>query len=80
MKTPRNLYGRDLVKALRSLGYEVSRQKGSHIRVTTRENGEHHEVIPDHNPLKPGTLAGILKSVARHHAMSTAELIKKLEL
>jgi hypothetical protein len=35
---------------------------------------------PYHKPFKSGTLAGILKSVARHHAMSTAELMKKLEL
>jgi len=35
MKLPRNVNGFDLAKALRVLGYEVTRQKGSHIRVTT---------------------------------------------
>lgn len=80
MKTPRNLNGQDLVKALRILGYEVTRQKGSHIRVTTQQNGEHHEAIPAHKPLKPGTLASILKSIARHHNMTTADLLKFLDL
>jgi len=80
MKTPRNLNGQDLVKALRILEYDVTRQKGSHIRVTTQKGGEHHEVIPSHKPLKPGTLASILKSIAAHHGMKTAELINLLDL
>ena len=80
MKTPRNLNGQDLVKALRILDYEVTRQKGSHIRVTTQKGGEHHEVIPAHKPLKPGTLASILKSIAAHHAMTTSELLQNLGL
>jgi predicted RNA binding protein YcfA (HicA-like mRNA interferase family) len=36
MKLPRDVSGPDLVKALRKLGYEVTRQKGSHIRITTQ--------------------------------------------
>ena len=80
MRTPRNLDGKDLVKALRKLGYEVNRQKGSHIRVTTQQGGEHHEVIPAHKPLKPGTLSSILKSVAQHHKMTTTDLLKLLDL
>ena len=51
MKLPRDVAGRQLVKALRELGYVETRRKGSHIRVTTQTNGEHHEVIPDHNPI-----------------------------
>lgn len=80
MRTPRNLDGKDLVKVLRKLGYEVNRQKGSHIRVTTQQGGEHHEVIPAHKPLKPGTLSSILKSVAQHHKMTTTDLLKLLDL
>jgi predicted RNA binding protein YcfA (HicA-like mRNA interferase family) len=80
MKLPRNVYGADLVKALRAYGYETSRQKGSHVRVTTQINGTHHEVIPAHKPIKPGTLSSILKSVAQHHQMTTAQLIEELKL
>jgi predicted RNA binding protein YcfA (HicA-like mRNA interferase family) len=36
MKLPRDLSGQDLVKALKKLGYEVSHQTGSHIRLTTQ--------------------------------------------
>jgi predicted RNA binding protein YcfA (HicA-like mRNA interferase family) len=50
-----------LVKALAVLGYETTRQKGSHIRVMTQRHGENHEVVPYHHPIKTGTLASILK-------------------
>jgi predicted RNA binding protein YcfA (HicA-like mRNA interferase family) len=52
MKLPRDLHGSQLVKSLRVLGYAVGRQKGSHIRVTTQQDGENHEVIPNHQPIK----------------------------
>lgn len=80
MKLPRDIDGLQLVKGLRILGYEVSRQKGSHIRVTTQRGGEHHEVVPTHRPIKPGTLSSILKSVAAHHGMSVKEVARELGL
>lgn len=80
MKLPRNVHGTELAKALAVLGYEVTRQRGSHMRVTTQKNGVHHEVIPAHKPLKPGTLSSILKSIAQHHQVTTAELIGHLDL
>jgi predicted RNA binding protein YcfA (HicA-like mRNA interferase family) len=80
MKLPRDVSGPDLVQALRKLGYQTTRQKGSHIRVTTDQNGQHHEVIPNHSSIKPGTLHGILKSVAAHHKMTLEELVLKLNL
>ena len=80
MRLPRDVNGAELVKALRVLGYEVNRQKGSHIRITTQANGENHEVIPNHQPIKPGTLNGILKHVAAHHGLSVEELLEKIGL
>ena len=80
MKLPRDVDGPRLVKALRKLGYTQTRQKGSHIRVTTQRDGEHHEVVPNHNPIKCGTLNSILKSVAKHHNLSVEELVRLLEL
>ena len=80
MKTPRDLDGQELAKALRKLGYVVTRQSGSHLRVTTQQGGEHHEVVPNHSPIKLGTLKGILRNVAQHHGMSVAELIETLDL
>ena len=80
MKTPRDLSGFELAKALRKLGYTVTRQSGSHLRVTTQQGGEHHEVVPNHSPIKLGTLKSILRSVAQHHRMPVAELMEALDL
>ena len=80
MRLPRDVRGRDLQRALITLGYQVTRQRGSHVRVTTQVNGEHHEVIPDHDPIKIKTLSSILKSVAAHHDLSVEELLEILDL
>ena len=80
MRLPRDLDGLQLVKALRLLGYSVDRQKGSHIRITTIQEGENHEVIPRHDPIKAGTLSAILKRIAAHHGLSVEELLGKLHL
>jgi predicted RNA binding protein YcfA (HicA-like mRNA interferase family) len=80
MKIPRDISGPELVKALRVLGYVVDRQKGSHVRITTQLNGENHEVIPHHHPIKTGTLNSILKHVAEHHDLSLQDLLEKLGL
>lgn len=78
MRIPRDLTGKELIKALGKLGYEVTRQSGSHIRLTTSRNGTHHVTIPDHRPIKVGTLSGILGDVAAHHQMTRDELLTLL--
>ena len=80
MRLPRDVSGPELVKALRTLGYESTRQRGSHIRVTTQQGGQHHEVVPNHRSIKTGTLSGILKSIAAHHRMTVDELLAILKL
>ena len=81
MKIPRDLYGSDVAKALRVLGYERVRQDGSHIRLTTTVNGTHHVTVPNHKPLKTGTLmSGVLKPVAAHHTLTVEQLLEKLGL
>ena len=80
MKLPCNVNGETLQVSLRRLGYEAVRQRGSHVRITTQVNGEHHEVIPLHNPIKAKTLSSILKSVSRHHDISVEELLRQLDL
>jgi len=80
MKMPRDVSGPQLTKALRVLGYTVDRQSGSHIRITTQQDGENHEVAPYHHPIKMGTLSGIIKRVASHHGLTVAELLGKLDL
>lgn len=78
MKLPRDLSGADLAKKLKVLGYSITRQAGSHIRLTTTVNGQHHVTVPEHDPLKVGTLSGILGEIAVHHKISKGDLIKKL--
>jgi predicted RNA binding protein YcfA (HicA-like mRNA interferase family) len=78
MKLPRNLSGAELVKGLAKVGYVVTRQKSSHIRLTTQRNGEHHVTVPDHDPLKVGTLSGILADVAEQLGLDKERLLEEM--
>ncbi|HJY84101.1 MAG TPA: type II toxin-antitoxin system HicA family toxin [Candidatus Binatia bacterium] len=78
MRLPRDLSGKELVQALKTLGYQVTRQTGSHMRLTTQEHGEHHVTIPQHDALRVGTLAAILADVAAHFELSRDELVDRL--
>ena len=78
MKLPRDLSGNDLAKKLKVLGYAVTRQVGSHIRLTTTVDGEFHVTVPAHDPLKVGTLSAILGEIAAHHKISKDDLIGTL--
>jgi len=78
MRLQRDISGLELAKKLVVLGYEISRQNGSHIRLSTQQNGEHHITIPQHNPLKIGTFSTILNDIAKHFSLSREELINKL--
>jgi len=77
-KLPRDLSGRQLAKVLSRFGYEISRQTGSHLRLTTHTSGEHRITIPAHDSLKIGTLSGILGEIARHLEISKTEVIDRL--
>lgn len=70
MKLPRGVNGDRLVTALERPGYEVVRQKGSHVRMRNAGPPVHLITVPLHFPLKTGTLHGILVEVA--HARSIA--------
>lgn len=78
MKLPRDLSGKDLAQALGAMGYRITRQTGSHMRLTTQQGGEHHITIPQHHPLRVGTLAAILTDVAKHFRLSRDELVEEL--
>jgi predicted RNA binding protein YcfA (HicA-like mRNA interferase family) len=78
MRLPRDISGEHLSKALKTFGYSTTRQTGSHIRLTTQERGEHHITVPNHDPLRIGTLAGILDDVAVHFKITRDDLIMKL--
>ncbi len=78
MRLPRDLTGAELVRRLARLGYAMTRQTGSHMRLTCRNGGEHHITVPNHDPLRIGTLAAILDAVAAHQGVSRDELLQRL--
>ena len=78
MKLPRNVSGAQLIKALNRLGYEATRQTGSHVRLECQLTQKHHLTIPLHDPLRIGTLASSLTEVTKHHSLSREDVILKL--
>lgn len=54
--------GRDLIRALERTGFEVVRQKGSHVSL---QKGNHWTVVPLHHELAKGTLLEILCGLGR---------------
>ncbi len=78
MKLPRDVSGAELARALQRVGYHVTRQSGSHMRLTTSERGEHHVTIPAHASLRIGTLASVLGDVAAHLNIPRDDLASRL--
>jgi predicted RNA binding protein YcfA (HicA-like mRNA interferase family) len=52
------LSGVELIDILKTLGFVVVRQKGSHVSL---QKGQHKTVVPLHDELAKGTILGILK-------------------
>ncbi|HMQ78304.1 MAG TPA: type II toxin-antitoxin system HicA family toxin [Ignavibacteria bacterium] len=79
MKLPRDLNAIQFIKLLRKLDYEETRQSGSHIRLTRKTTeSEHHITIPNHNPIKLGTLNNILKDISMHLDINKNDLLREL--
>ncbi len=79
MKLPRDLDGRKLASLLRRYGYQITRQTGSHIRLTSAQKGaEHYLTIPAHKELRVGTLHEILKDAASYLEKDFAVLVEEL--
>ncbi len=78
MRLPRDLSGGQLAKLLAAYGYVITRQTGSHMRLTTRRHGEHHITIPAHDPLRVGTLNSILTDAAAHLQLTKDQLLAAL--
>jgi predicted RNA binding protein YcfA (HicA-like mRNA interferase family) len=79
LKLPRDLEGAKLASLLRRHGYQVTRQTGSHMRMTSTVRGpEHHVTIPAHKALGVGTLRQVLGEVATYLEMDLAALLDDL--
>jgi predicted RNA binding protein YcfA (HicA-like mRNA interferase family) len=78
-KIPRDISGRELVRLLKKYGYKIVRETGSHIRLTSNFKCTEHKItIPDHQPIKIGTLNNILKEIADYLKITKEKLIEEL--
>jgi predicted RNA binding protein YcfA (HicA-like mRNA interferase family) len=80
VKLPRDVSGESLARALARVGYKVTRQTGSHIRLTLDQAPQHHLTIPAHSELKAGTLSAILSQAAERLQISREQLLSALKL
>ena len=71
MKLPRGVSGDRAVRALRRLGFVELRQTGSH-RILKK--GARTVVVPQHRPIKPGTLKGLIEQAGLTVEEFAAEL------
>lgn len=79
MKLPRDLYGRDLARILIThWAYVKVHQVGSHIILQTEDPQHHRIAIPDHKPLRIGTLNAILREVATAKHASREAILNTL--
>ena len=61
--------GRDAARAFATVGYEIVRQRGSHMRLRDERSARPPLTIPDHKELK----AGLLRRLIRDAGMSVEE-------
>ena len=79
MKLTRDTGGKELAALLGRYGYKVTRQTGSHMRLTSTSKGfEHHITIPEHKPLGVGLLDHIVNEIAAYLEIEHQELIQEL--
>ncbi len=78
-KIPRDVSGREMAKLLKIYGYNIIKEKGSHIRLLSDFKGSEHKItIPDHKQIKIGTLNNILNDISRYLEMSKEQLVQEL--
>ena len=71
MKLPRDISGAEAIKALERLGFSITRQTGSHVRMA---RGNRRVTVPMHRHL----LVGTLQSILRQAEVSVADFINML--
>jgi predicted RNA binding protein YcfA (HicA-like mRNA interferase family) len=79
MKLPRDLSGAELIKLLcKHFGYRRVNQEGSHVILETSEPRQHRISIPDHAPLRIGTLNAVLRAVATAKGVEMEDILRHL--
>ncbi len=80
MKLPRDLTGDELLRGLRRIGYVFDRQAGSHMIAKCILPRPHSVTVPNHKPLKIGTLSSILHEIALQRGLSVEALLDEMKL
>ena len=79
MKIPHDISGEHLADVLcRRWQYSKVHQVGSHIILETAEPAHHRIAVPDHHPLRLGTLSSILRAVARQKGVPRDAIVTNL--
>ncbi len=80
MRLPRDISGDEMASLLRRhYGYQVVRQSGSHMRLTSTVRGsEGHVGVPRHRQLRVGALNTILSLVADYLEIESAQVRREL--
>jgi len=79
MRVPRDVNADELIKLLEHYCYVVIRQTGSHIRLLKKTGeSEHNITIPNHSPIKIGTLQSIIKDICNFNKLNINNFYKQL--
>jgi predicted RNA binding protein YcfA (HicA-like mRNA interferase family) len=79
MKVPRDIKADVLINLLEQYGYSIIRQTGSHIRLTKKTGTDEHMLtVPNHKPIKIGTLQAIAKDVCSFNNLYISNFYKQL--
>ena len=79
MRIPRDIGAEKLIAMMKRDGYQVTRQRGSHIRLERTKGERVHRIsIPNHNPMKIGTIHDILQDLAHNLEITIDDLVSKL--
>lgn len=72
--------GKHLIKMLSKLGYNIVKQRGSHIKLQKKvPAGTHSITVPQHHEIAKGTLIDILNKISLWNQISKEELLELLK-
>jgi predicted RNA binding protein YcfA (HicA-like mRNA interferase family) len=79
MKLPRDLGAAELIKILcKDYGYRRVNQEGSHVVLEANTPRQHRISIPNHSPLRIGTLNAILRAVSSVQGVEKKDILRRL--
>jgi len=81
MKVPRDVDANELITLLKRYGYVIIRQTGSHIRLSKElpAGDEHNITVPNHRPIKIGTLQSIVTQVCKLNNLNIESFYLELQ-